>query len=253
MAYVWKSQAFTLKQQWKRLETSLKRMRLDRCPAIPRDLEEYAAHVAEMATMRAHELNAKLEADQTDLITIARRQRKVAKLFDGLGEWSDGRCGVLGYKTIWVPGWTPEPGRPVVRWPDAQEYKEEGDERHTSNFGRFMPLLRHPGNETVNWKQRPRLREYDMDRVMPVPRKCGVVIPGLYGFDLEVDVAGIPYDDDDVPGGFVAVAAHLDENGDNYQNATVHTVQQIQDFRRKFSEQIFGARGKLRRSSIYFV
>lgn len=48
--------------------------------------------------------------------------------------------------------------------------REEGDERHTSQFGRFLALPRNPGNETVTYKQRSVVRQHHFDRVWEVPR-----------------------------------------------------------------------------------
>ena len=47
--------------------------------------------------------------------------------------------------------------------------REEGDERHTSQFGRFMGLPRNPGNETVTYKQRSPVKQFFVDRVWEVP------------------------------------------------------------------------------------
>ena len=239
MSHAWKSTSFSVKAQWKRLEPNIRRMRLDRSPAMPRDLEEFVKHVAEYAKDKAEYMAQKIENAELDLEIAERTGRKPVLLFDAK-RIGNGRCGVLGLTTIWSDGWTPEPGRPAVRWPDAQEFKEEGDERFTSSFGRYFPLLRYPGNETVNWKQRPRLREYPLDEVMPVPRKCPVVIPYLYGFDLEIDHAGIPFDDDEVPGGSIAIAYHLDEKNENLHNASLDKILAVQEFHRQFASQLYG-------------
>ena len=231
-----------MKAQWKRLEPSIRRMRFDRSPAVPKNLEEYTVHVAQMAKEQADEQAKKLEAAKADLEVAIRTGRKPVALF-GAKHFGDGRCGVLGQKTIWAREWSPEPGRPAARWPDAGEFKEEGDERFTSSFGRFLPLLRYPGNETVNWKQRPRLLEYPFDVIMPVPRNTPVYIPGLYGFGIELDRFGIPFDDDDEPFGRTAVAYHLD---DKTENCYLWQWDEQYEFMKRWgNDQIYNYGGKL--------
>ncbi len=48
--------------------------------------------------------------------------------------------------------------------------REEGDERHTSQFGRYLALPRNPGNETVTYKQRSPVKQHHLDRVWEIPR-----------------------------------------------------------------------------------
>ena len=248
MSIAWKSQAFTMKQKWKSIDNNMRRMRLDRSPAVPRNIEEYAKHVAEWAKEEADTRDSQIATGYADVDMRTQLGRDRFKVFDN-HVYAGGRCGVLGLKTIWALNWTPEPDHPEVRWPDSQEFKEEGDERHTSNFGRFLPLLRWPGNETVNWKQRPRLIEYDLDKVMLVPRKCSVVIDHLYGFELELDLNGFPYDDDELNGGEEAIAFHLDESSENVKNATLRKIEDFLQFQRLYSAQIYGTTGESTLSS----
>ena len=243
MSYTWKSQTCKMSAKWKRIEENMHRMRFDRSPAIPHSLESYIKHVAEMTQEQAEYEARKLAAAKLDHQIAKRLKQKPTTLFDSQ-ELGDPQCGVLGEKTIWADRWQGEPGHPLVRWPDPQEFKEEGDERHTSSFRRFMPLLRLPGNETVNWKHRPRLRQYPFDEVMPVPRLCPVVIPGLYGFHMELDANGLPYDDDNTPGGSIAIAFHLDPDGENLENIDEKKMFQYQRFCRKFRRDIGVCTGK---------
>ena len=243
MSYSWKSPNFTVKNQWKRLESSLRRMRFDRCPAIPHDLEEFIGHLADIARDNANYAADKLAINEIDKMVNERIGRQPTIAFDSIW-FGEGRVGVLGIKSIWARGWTPEKDHPIAHWPDAQELKEEGDERHTSNFGRCMPMLRCPGNETVNWKQLPELKQYPFDQVMHVPRKCAMVNPKMPGFTLELDEDGVPYDDDDMPGGSTALAYHMEGSDENMENTTPFKIWQTQVFHQYYGAQIHGYNGK---------
>ena len=233
-----------MKVHWRRLETNLRRMRFDRCPAIPQDFDEYISHLADVAREQADYAAGKLATTKTETAINERLERQPIVPFESIRRFRDPRLGVMGYKTIWAHSWIEEKDHPVAHWPDAQELKEEGDERHTSNFGRCMPMLRCPGNETVNWKQLPELTMYPFDQVMHVPRKCAVVNPKMPGFVLEVDEDGIPYDDDDMPGGSVALAYHLDHANENVENTTPIKIWQTQFFFQFFAAQIHGYKGE---------
>lgn len=52
-------------------------------------------------------------------------------------------------------------------WPCAQELKYEGDDRVATDVkhGRFLPVPRRPGNDTVNWQQLSFLEQHPFDLV----------------------------------------------------------------------------------------
>lgn len=72
----------------------------------------------------------------------------------------DNRSTVLCHETIWAPWSTATETHPEALWPDRTEFQYEGDDRAKSAVGRFLPLPRKPGNETVNWKAREQLQPY---------------------------------------------------------------------------------------------
>lgn len=81
---------------------------------------------------------------------------------------SDHRGAVLAMPTIWCK--QPEvAGRATAGWPCQQELKWEGDERAKNDFGRFFPLPREPGNQTVAWHHLRVIQPHHFDRVRPVP------------------------------------------------------------------------------------
>ncbi len=81
----------------------------------------------------------------------------------------DGCGAVLGRPTIWCPSAYQQGQRNFIPWPSPQELEWEGDSRARSGFGRFLPLLRLRGNNTVAWYRLPRLVEHEFDQVLPVP------------------------------------------------------------------------------------
>lgn len=52
-------------------------------------------------------------------------------------------------------------------WPCAQEFKYEGDDRIKTDLrhGRFLPVPRIPGNDTVTWQQLPFADQWPLDQV----------------------------------------------------------------------------------------
>ena len=85
--------------------------------------------------------------------------------------FNDGLSTVLWEPTMWSPWYFPTDARPQAPWPCPEEMKEEGDERNTSRFGRFLGLPRVPGNETVAWKQKNYLPPLPFDEVWSLPSK----------------------------------------------------------------------------------
>ena len=65
----------------------------------------------------------------------------------------------------------PEEERPEAPWPSYEEMKEEGNERNTSQYRRFLALPREPCNDTVNWKQRKAIPMLPFDEVWKLPSR----------------------------------------------------------------------------------
>ena len=84
-------------------------------------------------------------------------------------EYCDGRSAVLSQPTVWSSWYQPTETHPEAPWPCLEEMKEEGDERHTSSFGRFPALPRTPGNPTVVWKVKPVIPALPFDEVWKLP------------------------------------------------------------------------------------
>ena len=106
-------------------------------------------------------------------ISQSHRPGRCVKIEPAMGgkHYRDNRGTVLANLSIWSPWYQPTEERPEALWPCLEEMKEEGDERHTSSFGRFPPLPRVPGNPTVVWKVKPMIPALHFDEVWKLPNK----------------------------------------------------------------------------------
>lgn len=97
--------------------------------------------------------------------------KKRVKIESAMGgrKYRDGRSAVLSHPTMWSTWYQPTEIHPEAPWPCLEEMKEEGDERHTSSFGRFPALPRTPGNPTVVWKVKPVIPALPFDEVWKLP------------------------------------------------------------------------------------
>lgn len=100
-----------------------------------------------------------------------RRRSRPVRIDTAFGRkrFDDGRGAVLCWPTFWSLWYRPTLSRPEALWPCREEMKEEGDERNTSGFRRFLGLPRVPGNETVVWKQKNLLYSLPFDEVWRLP------------------------------------------------------------------------------------
>lgn len=203
MAYAnvhgWRNQQTQIHRDWRRVEAFMKHVRFDRSPFVPKTFEEYVNHRNEFAQHMAEEKQSKVEQNQIEADIAETHGRKYPASAFGGNQILDGRVGVMGMKTIWVFQWKPEEAHPEAPWPSLDEYREEGDERHTSTFGRFLPIPRVPGNPTVVWKQKAFKAPYPFDQVNPVAKKYEIPLPSesFNDNEPEYDIHGIPVDDPD--------------------------------------------------------
>ena len=193
----WRTQNSQIYRDWRRIEAIMKHVRFDRSPFVPKTFEAYVKHRSEMALQMAEENQVKVKQNQIEEDIAEEHGRKYPLSAFGGKRIFNGRVGVMGSQTIWAYHWTPDPASPEAPWPNLDEYREEGDERHTSTFGRFLPIPRVPGNPTVVWKQKAFKVPYPHDQVNPVAKKYDIPLPNEYfnEFEPEYDIHGIPIDD----------------------------------------------------------
>jgi hypothetical protein len=196
---------------WKRVESNLKRMRFDRSPFVPSTFEEYKAHFQGLQTERVlkemyHPEREKLQPVVLDMDLVRHC---------GLEQHIDPEQVALRRKnlcdlTVFAKDWKPTVDHPQAPWPCAQEFKEEGDERHTSGFGRYLPVPRAPVYGRINWKQNEYLEPYEMDKIHAVSKKFyDYLFPGDHEeHEPQVDENGV-YIDDPMESGRVAYAGEL--------------------------------------------
>ncbi|KAL9599802.1 MAG: hypothetical protein Q9219_003588 [cf. Caloplaca sp. 3 TL-2023] len=163
----WVSPRIREKEEWKRVNEGIHAMNLnhpDHSPFVPKSFDEYLQHKADYLNDQKQEMQAKYD-------TVAVANKHIGSALNGIfpGDGGDGRSAVLAEETMWCPWDEPSEQHPLAPWPCKEEMMEEGDERHTSQFGRFLALPRNPGNETVSYKHRSPIKQHYMDRVWEVP------------------------------------------------------------------------------------
>ena len=165
----WISPEMVELERWEVVKKNLERMRFDRSPYVPMNFADWLEHRAAYAAIVAMEEKRRLtQREALDAVGFGPSQYRVTPTFGGK-VFNDNRSATLAQKTIWAPWYEPTEDRQLAPWPARDELKEEGDERHTSGFGRFLPIPRVPGNETVVWKQKAFVPTSPMDQVSPVP------------------------------------------------------------------------------------
>jgi hypothetical protein len=140
----------------------LKRIRFDRAGFAPLTFDEFKDHEKDFTLYKLAKKEKSLEHKNANT-EMALTQGVPCIPFGGK-VFSDGLHSVFAVPSVWAKGST-------APWPAKEEFKEEGDERHTSGFGRFLPIPRVVGNETVNWKQKAYTQVHDIDYVDPVAQR----------------------------------------------------------------------------------
>ena len=150
---------------------NLKKMEfIPRSPFVPRNINEWLDHRIAFAEDARSDEAKRLHNKQTRRkLNSSPAKAQIHPAFGGRVLCDLGRSPVLSSLSIWSPWYVAGSGFPQAPWPSIEEMKEEGDERNTSGFGRFPPLPRVPGNETVVWKQRQVVEAFPLDRVWEFP------------------------------------------------------------------------------------
>ncbi|KAG8531128.1 uncharacterized protein KY384_004486 [Bacidia gigantensis] len=162
------------RDKWDYVKRNLHKMELiHRSPYVPHTFQGWMHFKSARAGDVLKEGNEKLARRQKDnrYVLSGIEPVKILPVMKGK-TFNDGRSLVLAEKTIWSRPDKPSLLEyPTAPWPCKEEMREEGDERNTSRFGRFLGLPRHPGNETVNWKQKKHLLPLEFDNIWHLPDK----------------------------------------------------------------------------------
>ena len=152
----WKSSDAKEKDQYGRLSTLLHHF-VPESPFVPHSYAVWVQHRASMNAMEMDNMKRNIAIKQSRNTIDAKIA--INPVLDGK-TFTDNRSAVLSHKTIWASWSFPTDTHPEALWPDRTEFQYEGDDRAKSDVGRFLPLPRKPGNETVNWKAREQLQPY---------------------------------------------------------------------------------------------
>jgi len=211
----WTSTEARVQRGWFKLEPHLSRMfpvdkpKHTRCPYVPRNLQEYTAHLSEMETLKVNRnrrildhkedmeaLKCRLEAkhqtqSQFDIRNYEIPLPEAREAFDGKSKTWGGdqrtdketnacnRSAVLGWQTIWCD--RPEVAwRESADWPTMSEMKWEGVQRvatENGKFKRFPALPRVPHAPEVPWQTVPLTEWYYLDNPWPVPTEEDILAP----------------------------------------------------------------------------
>ena len=162
---VWVNPEYSERDNWARIEANLTKSDMIKSPFVPSNYGEHIQHRAVTAEAAIQDETRKINIKKAEKerLPVPIKPAMMGKVFN------DNRGLVTSMETIWSPSWKPTTTHPQARWPTQAEMKEEGDERYTSGFDRFLPLPRVPGNETVGHKMRTLLVPYQMDVVRELP------------------------------------------------------------------------------------
>lgn len=160
-----------LRQNWERVAIGLMNLGLSKAYFAPQNFAEFAWHTWSSIDHAVIEKIPRL-ARQTAQVALEWRQRMRHQSYARqaiVTDFGTNHSTVLSKLTIWSPWYHEMPNHSVSMWPCLEEYEWEGDMRAVKSFGRFLPIPRVMGNETVAWKQRALNHTYDLDAVAHVP------------------------------------------------------------------------------------
>ena len=172
---VWVAPKTAELERWQRTKSNLHRMSfIPKSPLLPRTFPEWLQHRTDYLETQVEQLVKQIETKEKSRSKQMYPEVDTIKAKKPFAErdFPDGKSPVLARKSIWSPWPDATQCHEPAPWPSTQEMKEEGDERHTSGYGRFLALPRAPGNPTVNHKQRHIITAHTLDRVWAVP-PCG--------------------------------------------------------------------------------
>lgn len=175
----WKSDEAKEKDQYARLSTLLHHFVPD-SPFVPHSYAVWVKHRASMNEIEMENVKKRIATKESrNSLTV---KVPIKPVLDDK-TFADNRSAVLAHETIWAPWSMPTNDHPEALWPDRIEFRYEGDGRAKSDVGRFLPLPRLPGNETVNWKAREKLHPYEPLDDIGIFKVAGTTRRGLQQSD----------------------------------------------------------------------
>ena len=210
----WSSSQQQERQKFSRAQNLLRHFVPD-SPFCPKNAQEWIAHRAAMQAMEMKSMSRKIEHKKMmkdkAIVPVRnsifiRRDESGSNLslrisFSPGGQQNhflcmDDKSSVLARPSIWLPYIRPTPGHPIAPWPDIEELRYEGDDRAKSGVGRYLPLPRRPGNETVTWKERQQTPfASELDLVGPI-KFCPYEFTWAPIYSPLGGSSGIPYHED---------------------------------------------------------
>lgn len=184
----WQSPEAAGREQYAIQITNLKRL-FPKSPIANVQFKDWVEHRVQVVTASSAQIQREATARQERKMVDDELKRRHVRCFKPLNgkEFEDtlsngtvvksNRSAVLGMPTIWCP----EPHAPWMRftapWPGQQELKWEGDDRMSSDAGRFPPLPREWRNSTVAWHHCPMVQPLELDTVRRVPDMEDLIAP----------------------------------------------------------------------------
>src|SRR5256885_10296620 len=155
----WKSDDAKERDQFSRVKILVHHLVPD-SPFPPQSLIEWLDHRAAMQDEAKNALVKNIEHKNAQKSADSRIPFTSTFGPDGGHAFADNRSSVVSLPSIWSTQYSPTSNRPDAQWPERAEMQHEGEERAgrdggKTNFGRFLPLPRIPGNGTVKWDRRP--------------------------------------------------------------------------------------------------
>ena len=173
---VWVAPKTAELETWQKTRGNLQRMSLiPKSPNLPTTFSDWLQHRADFLDFQTRQMRATMKKKEELHRMQGTLESKFVEAKQPFGNYTfgDGMSPVLGERSIWSPWPVDASTYDPAPWPSIQEMKEEGDERHTSGYGRFLALPRVPGNSTVNHKQRNRVIANPLDEVWRRPVEGG--------------------------------------------------------------------------------
>jgi hypothetical protein len=154
----WKSSDAKERDQFSRVKNLIYHLVPD-SPFPPQNLAEWMAHRAAMHDEGKEALLKSIAIIQVRKSIDSRIPLRSAFGPDSEHPLNDNRSTILSLPSIWSSTYSSTSDRPDAPWPELAEMQHEGEDRAggdggKTNFGRFLPLPRQPGNGTAKWEFR---------------------------------------------------------------------------------------------------